>query len=46
MTITDVNAAFADEKARRIDAAQRERTFQARVDRGEIRLLGGTGMRC
>ncbi|MEU0389132.1 DUF932 domain-containing protein [Streptomyces chartreusis] len=42
MTITDVNAAFADEKARQIDAARnRERTFQARVDRGEIRLLGG-----
>ncbi|GAA2524315.1 DUF932 domain-containing protein [Streptomyces longisporus] len=41
MTITDVNTAFADEKARQIDAARnRERTFQARIDRGEIRLLG------
>ncbi|GAA3797305.1 hypothetical protein GCM10022403_034020 [Streptomyces coacervatus] len=42
MTITDVNTAFADEKARQIAAVcNRERTFQARVDRGEIRLLGG-----
>lgn len=42
MTITDVNTAFADEKTRQIDAVRnRERTFQARVDRGEIRLLGG-----
>ncbi|MFI6658025.1 DUF932 domain-containing protein [Streptomyces sp. NPDC050523] len=41
MTITDVNTAFADEKARQIDAVRnRERTFQARIDRGEIRLLG------
>lgn len=42
MTMTDVNAVFADEKARQIDAARsRERTFQARVDGGEVRLLGG-----
>ncbi|MGX1025561.1 phage/plasmid-like protein (TIGR03299 family) [Streptomyces ambofaciens] len=42
MTTTDVNTAFADEKARQIDAARnRERMFQDRIDRGEIRLLGG-----
>lgn len=41
MTITDVNTAFADEKDRQIDAARnRERTFQTRIDRGEVRLLG------
>ncbi|MFD0287633.1 DUF932 domain-containing protein [Streptomyces lutosisoli] len=42
MTITDVNAVFADEKTRQIDAVRsRERGFQARIDRGEIRMLGG-----
>ncbi|WP_432169091.1 DUF932 domain-containing protein [Streptomyces sp. 1222.5] len=42
MTITDVNTAFADEKARQIDTARsREQAFQARIDRGEIRLVGG-----
>ncbi|MGW0653268.1 DUF932 domain-containing protein [Streptomyces umbrinus] len=42
MTITDVNAAFAGEKARQMDAVRsRERAFQARIDRGEIRILGG-----
>ncbi|WP_426568125.1 DUF932 domain-containing protein [Streptomyces canus] len=42
MTITDVNTAFANEKTRQIDTArQRERAFQARIDRGEIRPLGG-----
>jgi phage/plasmid-like protein (TIGR03299 family) len=42
VTITDVNRAFATEKTRQIEAArQRERAFQARVDRGEIRPLGG-----
>ncbi|MFI1767491.1 DUF932 domain-containing protein [Streptomyces sp. NPDC020800] len=42
MTITDVNTAFANEKTRQIDAARgREQAFQARIDRGEIRLVGG-----
>ncbi|MFI5973558.1 DUF932 domain-containing protein [Streptomyces sp. NPDC051452] len=42
MTITDVNTAFADEKTHQIDAARsREQAFQARIDRGEIRLVGG-----
>ena len=37
---TDLNAAFADEKARQIAAASdRERQFQARIDRGEIRMI-------
>ncbi|MFI9251297.1 DUF932 domain-containing protein [Streptomyces sp. NPDC053069] len=37
-----MNAAFADEKVRRIDVARsRERAFQARIDRGEVRMLGG-----
>ncbi|MFJ6841388.1 DUF932 domain-containing protein [Streptomyces griseoluteus] len=43
MTLTtDVNKEFADEKARQIGAAQsREQAFQTRIDRGEIRLVGG-----
>ncbi|MGW1171969.1 DUF932 domain-containing protein [Streptomyces sp. NPDC002550] len=42
MTITDMNTAFANEKARQIDAARsRERALQTRIDRGEIRMLGG-----
>ncbi|MFF3848015.1 DUF932 domain-containing protein [Streptomyces sp. NPDC002328] len=42
MTTTDVNTAFAAEKTRQIETArQRERAFQARIDRGEIRPLGG-----
>ncbi|MFF8406943.1 DUF932 domain-containing protein [Streptomyces sp. NPDC015684] len=42
MTITDVNTAFAAEKGRQLDAARsREAAFQARIDRGEIRLVGG-----
>lgn len=42
MTITDVNTAFAAEKTRQIETARsRERAFQARVDRGEIRPVGG-----
>ncbi|MFD4258206.1 DUF932 domain-containing protein [Streptomyces sp. NPDC058534] len=37
---TDVNTAFADEKTRQIDAARdHERRFQARIDRGEIRMI-------
>ncbi|MEU7407664.1 DUF932 domain-containing protein [Streptomyces sp. NPDC044948] len=37
---TDINAAFADEKTRQIAAARdRERQFQARIDRGEIRMI-------
>lgn len=41
MTITtDVNTAFHDEKTCQIDTARsRERAFQARIDRGEIRLV-------
>jgi len=42
MSITDVNTAFADEKTAQISAARsREQAFQARVGRGEIRLVGG-----
>ncbi|MEV4974422.1 DUF932 domain-containing protein [Streptomyces scopuliridis] len=38
----DVNVAFAAEKTAQINATrERERAFQARVDRGEIRLIGG-----
>ncbi|MEW1648442.1 DUF932 domain-containing protein [Streptomyces sp. NPDC091219] len=41
MTITDVNAAFAAEKAEQIEAAREpERAFQARIDRGEVRMIG------
>ncbi|MEU1596174.1 DUF932 domain-containing protein [Streptomyces sp. NPDC005708] len=41
MTITDVNTAFAAEKTAQIDAARaREAAFQARIDRGEIRMVG------
>lgn len=41
MSITDVNTAFAAEKAAQIETVrQQERAFQARIDRGEIRLLG------
>ncbi|MEU6260173.1 DUF932 domain-containing protein [Streptomyces griseorubiginosus] len=41
MTI-DVNTAFAQVKAEQIDAVRAEaRAFQARIDRGEIRPLGG-----
>ncbi|WP_435244930.1 DUF932 domain-containing protein [Streptomyces tendae] len=37
---TDLNTAFADEKARQLAAASdRERQFQARIDRGEIRMI-------
>lgn len=40
MTITDVNTAFAAEKTAQLDAARaREAAFQARVDRGEIRMI-------
>lgn len=42
MTTTDVNTAFATEKANQLDAArQAAQAFQARIDRGEIRLLSG-----
>ena len=43
MTITtDVNTQFAAEKTAQLDAARsREAAFQARIDRGEIRLVGG-----
>ncbi|MFF7966718.1 DUF932 domain-containing protein [Streptomyces sp. NPDC007903] len=42
MITTDVNKEFADEKQRQIGAAQsREQAFQTRIDRGEIRLVGG-----
>lgn len=42
MSITDVNTAFAAEKTAQIETVrQRERAFQARIDRGEIRPLGG-----
>lgn len=42
MTSTDVNAAFAAEKTRQTDAVRaQERAFQARIDRGEIRPVGG-----
>jgi phage/plasmid-like protein (TIGR03299 family) len=41
-TTTDVNSAFAAEKAAQIQAVRdRQRAFQARIDRGELRLLGG-----
>ncbi|MFK0172641.1 DUF932 domain-containing protein [Streptomyces sp. NPDC090306] len=41
-TIADPNAAFAAEKAAQITAAgSAERAFQARIDRGEVRSLGG-----
>jgi phage/plasmid-like protein (TIGR03299 family) len=36
----DVNEAFAAEKAEQIAARQRGREFQARIDRGEIELMG------
>ncbi|WND33989.1 DUF932 domain-containing protein [Streptomyces sp. BB1-1-1] len=40
MTITDVNTAFAAEKTTQLAAArEQERAFQARVDRGEIRMI-------
>ncbi|MGW4790662.1 DUF932 domain-containing protein [Streptomyces sp. NPDC004230] len=40
-TAVDVNAQFAAEKASQIDAVRdRERAFQARIDRGEVRLVG------
>ncbi|WP_155054558.1 DUF932 domain-containing protein [Streptomyces blattellae] len=42
MTITDVNTAFANEKTAQIEAVRDvERKFQARIDRGEIRMIGG-----
>ncbi|MER5909553.1 DUF932 domain-containing protein [Streptomyces sp. NPDC001982] len=43
MTITaDVNTQFAAEKTAQINAArEREAAFQARIDRGEVRLMGG-----
>ncbi|MGX1915984.1 DUF932 domain-containing protein [Streptomyces phaeochromogenes] len=41
MTITDVNTAFAAEKTAQVEAVrERDRAFQARVDRGEIRMIG------
>lgn len=42
MTITtDVNTVFANEKIRQLDAARnRAAAFQARIDRGEIRMVG------
>ncbi|WP_406168919.1 DUF932 domain-containing protein [Streptomyces sp. NBC_00996] len=41
MTVTDVNTAFAAEKTRQLDTArQQQRAFQARIDRGEIRMIG------
>ncbi|MEV0530152.1 DUF932 domain-containing protein [Streptomyces sp. NPDC050439] len=41
MTLTDVNTAFAAEKTAQVDAVrEQERAFQARVDRGEIRMIG------
>ncbi|MFF4548623.1 DUF932 domain-containing protein [Streptomyces sp. NPDC001406] len=41
-TTIDVNTAFAAEKTAQIESVrERERAFEARVDRGEIRLLGG-----
>ncbi|MWA07649.1 DUF932 domain-containing protein [Streptomyces sp. BA2] len=41
MTITDVNTAFAAEKTAQVEAVrERERAFQARVNRGEIRMIG------
>ena len=40
MTITDVNTAFAAEKTRQLDTARsRQAAFQARIDRGEIRMV-------
>ncbi|MGW6910276.1 DUF932 domain-containing protein [Streptomyces sp. NPDC054940] len=43
MTITtDVNTAFAAEKTAQIEAVRNvERRFQARIDRGEIRMISG-----
>ncbi|MFF5019034.1 DUF932 domain-containing protein [Streptomyces sp. NPDC001165] len=41
-TTPDVNLAFADEKARQIEGVRsREEAFQARIDRGEVRPIGG-----
>lgn len=41
MTITDVNTAFTAEKTAQIESVrERERGFQARIDRGEIRMIG------
>ncbi|MEV7684496.1 DUF932 domain-containing protein [Streptomyces bungoensis] len=40
MTITDVNTEFANEKTRQLATARRrEQAFQARIDRGEIRMI-------
>lgn len=40
-TATDVNAAFQAEKTAQIETARsRERAFQGRIDRGEIRMVG------
>lgn len=42
MTISDVNTQFANEKTAQLDAARAvEARFQARIDRGEIRMIGG-----
>jgi len=42
VSITDVNTAFAAEKTAQIEAVRNvERAFQSRIDRGEIRLVGG-----
>ncbi|WAZ20204.1 DUF932 domain-containing protein [Streptomyces cinnabarinus] len=39
---TDVNTAFAAEKTAQIESIRNvERRFQARIDRGEIRMIGG-----
>lgn len=42
MTLSDVNTQFADEKTAQIERVRNvERRFQARIDRGEIRMVGG-----
>ncbi|MFJ4365096.1 DUF932 domain-containing protein [Streptomyces chartreusis] len=42
MTISDVNTAFAAEKTAQIERVRDvERRFQARIDRGEVRMIGG-----
>ncbi|MEV4033427.1 DUF932 domain-containing protein [Streptomyces umbrinus] len=41
MTITDVNTAFHNEKTAQIASVrERERAFEGRIDRGEIRMVG------
>ncbi|MCI3277495.1 DUF932 domain-containing protein [Streptomyces cylindrosporus] len=42
MPTADVNIAFAAEKTSQIEAARsRDRAFKSRIDRGEIRMIGG-----